>query len=269
MCDWVIVPLDGCKVAERALPFAMFVTVAESSRLVLAGVADPGTGGELEVYLKDTAATLDVDCETATLSGGKPGARIAEFARERGNALVCMSSHARLPLPQALLGSVTVDVIDGHPGPVAVVGPHASFAGRVENVILPVDGTTESAAVVPLAAAWARRYRAPVHVIEVVAPAALLELAAAGISAGDFRETGYVATIAHGLAQEGIDTTWDVLHDKDPAGAIVRYSSDVPAPVIVMATHGRERLSLATTGSVTGAVMRHARCPVLAIAPRR
>lgn len=53
-----------------------------------------------------------------------------------------------------------------------------------------------------------------------------------------------------------------------PAATILSLAADVDADLIVMGTHGRQRLGRALLGSVTGEVMRRAPCGVFVIRPR-
>jgi hypothetical protein len=50
-----------------------------------------------------------------------------------------------------------------------------------------------------------------------------------------------------------------------PADAIVRFAEQTKADLIVISTHGRTGLSRVLMGSVAGAVVRKASCPVLTI----
>ena len=71
-----------------------------------------------------------------------------------------------------------------------------------------------------------------------------------------------------GLAASIHDATvdWHVT-EGEPGPAIVTYSEDIHANLIVMATHGRSGLSRLLLGSVTEYVMRHSHCPVLTVKP--
>lgn len=51
------------------------------------------------------------------------------------------------------------------------------------------------------------------------------------------------------------------------ADAIIRAAHDLPADMIVMATHGRTGVTEAFLGSVAHSVLRGAHCPVLTINP--
>lgn len=56
-----------------------------------------------------------------------------------------------------------------------------------------------------------------------------------------------------------------IRHGEYAADAIVRYSDEVEADLIVLGTHGRRGYQRLTMGSVAEAVVRHASCPVLAV----
>jgi nucleotide-binding universal stress UspA family protein len=55
----------------------------------------------------------------------------------------------------------------------------------------------------------------------------------------------------------------------DPAHALAQLASDVEADLVVVGTHGRGGLARLLLGSVAGAVVRLAPCPVLVVRPKR
>jgi hypothetical protein len=82
-------------------------------------------------------------------------------------------------------------------------------------------------------------------------------------------ESGHVAGLAGRL---GGVKAWDVLHDKDPAHALVAMAATAtePTALLVMATHGRTGWDRLRLGSVTTATVHAATVPVLMVpaAPR-
>ena len=58
-----------------------------------------------------------------------------------------------------------------------------------------------------------------------------------------------------------------VLHDNNPGKAISAFSDEINASLVIMATHANSGVRRLSAGSVTSHVVRHASCPVLAVAP--
>jgi nucleotide-binding universal stress UspA family protein len=77
-------------------------------------------------------------------------------------------------------------------------------------------------------------------------------------------ESGHVAGLAGRL---GGVKSWDVLHDKDPAHALVAMAATAtePTALLVMATHGRTGWDRLRLGSVTTATVHAATVPVLVV----
>jgi nucleotide-binding universal stress UspA family protein len=71
-----------------------------------------------------------------------------------------------------------------------------------------------------------------------------------------------VASVARGL-----DLAPRLL-EGEPGHVIVDEAAALPADLIVLGTHGRGRVEHMLLGSVTGAVLRRAPCPVLTVGPR-
>jgi nucleotide-binding universal stress UspA family protein len=66
----------------------------------------------------------------------------------------------------------------------------------------------------------------------------------------------------------GIRSSSELLtHAGNPQYAILQAVAEVGADMIVMGTHGRSGLTRLVAGSVTEAVLRHSRIPVLAVPP--
>jgi nucleotide-binding universal stress UspA family protein len=144
----IIVPLDGSKDAEAALPFAEELSKALGLEIILIQVIGIETAVHfvpmapdnwpvpsdilrrldvvasgyltgLAKQLKDRGLTVQWD-----VLRGATGPRIVEFAKETPTSLVVMTTHGRSGFRRWVMGSVT-DAVVRHTGePVLVVGPH-------------------------------------------------------------------------------------------------------------------------------------------------
>jgi nucleotide-binding universal stress UspA family protein len=263
--DAVIVPLDGSALAETALDPAYMVAEragvplvlsrwsrdfphAAQDRYYLMRIAGRPSGTDLPKIVSRTAA-----------DGPVPDVLVADASAE--SALICMASHGRSGVGQAVLGSVTEEVLRQTRRPVLVVGPHfdpaTTLSGR--RLLVCLDGSKFAERVVPVAAAWAKRFDMELWLVESVSPDDW-PAAGSGVPAGDVVETGYVASVAIGV---GPDVNYDVLHSQHPADAIVAAAADWPVGMLAMATHGRSGWSRIRMGSVAMQVVHRAPCPVL------
>jgi nucleotide-binding universal stress UspA family protein len=167
-----------------------------------------------------------------------------------------MSTHGRGGLGRAVLGSVAEEALVDAAVPFVLVGPHHRAGPLDGPVVLAIDGSLRSEVVAPLAAEWSTLLGAPLWVVSVIDPRdAAAARAALG---GDHVDEGaHVHRVAGTLAADlGRDVDWEVLHDDDPATALVRFATERGARVVVMATHGRTGLARVTMGSVTARVVR-------------
>ncbi|HSL57668.1 MAG TPA: universal stress protein [Acidimicrobiales bacterium] len=265
MVERLIVPLDGSEHAARALSVALEIRRRTDARIVVVRSAHPADAdaARAEIHAELGAVGLVDDRGAAVhdvevvvdVDRGAVGA-IASAASGEPGTLVCMSTHGRGGVGRAVLGSVAEEALVDAGVPFVLVGPHHQTGPLAGPVLLAIDGSLRSESVVPLAAEWSRRLGAELWVVSVIDPRdAAAARAALG---GDHVDEGaHVHRVASALSAElGRAIDWEVLHDDDPAAALVRYAADKGASVVVMATHGRTGLARVTMGSVTARVVR-------------
>jgi len=264
----IIVPLDGTPEAEVALGPAVELIARQSGTLALLSVtgSDEGVAAR-ERYLMEVAERLEVTANAVALVAGRPGAAIAGYAADHGPALVCMASHGQGRLATALFGSVTTEVVRAGVAPVLVVGPQYLASPKPwSEVVVPLDGSANAAAAVPVATALADVIGAPLQLVEVLDPDQPQVMDDAEIAA-DVLEDAMLRRVAQGLRAGGVEAEWEVLHDRSPAKGLHRYLTGLERPLVVMATHGRTGLAVATAGSVATALVHDATYPVVLIRP--
>jgi nucleotide-binding universal stress UspA family protein len=150
------------------------------------------------------------------------------------------------------------------------------------KILLPLDGSDEAAAAIPVATALARQFGASVLLLQMVGSRGttlgLVADAASGAmtdpnvfqAEAEAREVvaeGYVSAVADELLAEGVDATFAVGSGSDEKG-IVEAAQREAVDLIVMATHARTGLGRLVHGSTTDYVIRHAHVPVLVVPPQ-
>ena len=124
----------------------------------------------------------------------------------------------------------------------------------VREVLVATDFSEQAEAAVALAATYARRFGARVHVLHVLAP-------------GD---TDVTQLLADAAASVGPDVPVVVASEAgEPGDVIVRHAKRHAIDLIVVGTHGRRGMSRVLLGSVANRVLQTAPCPVLAVPPPR
>lgn len=128
------------------------------------------------------------------------------------------------------------------------------------NLVVPVDGSPESLAAVPIAVAMADQVDGAVEVVTVVDPArqsVALETTAL---------TDAVAGLGDRLGTTRTEPSTIVLTSDDVAGAIVDHVTASDGSMVLMSSHGRGR-SAAVFGSTTDQVLRRLFGPIIVIGP--
>ena len=149
------------------------------------------------------------------------------------------------------------------------------------TILVPLDGTDEAGAALPVAIDLARRCGATLLLLEMVPTrVATLALAAdvasgamtdpkvidAEVTAREQAAEGYLSALAEQLAADGLDARYAVGTGGEGEGIIAAARRE-GADLIVMATHARGAVGRLVFGSVADHVTRHAHIPVLVVPP--
>lgn len=287
----VLIPLDGSALAEHVLDHVSWlatpgatdlylISVIESWRYASAGpefaLADlitPVIAG-MEAYLKTQQAKLaEAGYHVTTLVvEGDAADVILTMAQNEKVDLIAMSSHGRSGFVRWALGSVAERVLHGAQIPVFLVREStAPRQGKLQTILLPLDGSAVAEQALPEAQALALANNAHVLLVQVIQKLddrsqALLFTSEARAKAtfAEWRAAAetYLATIAKPLTSAGVATDTRVVVD-DPDRAICAMSQHVD--LIIMGTHGRTGMRRWVYGSVANKVLRGASCPLLLV----
>lgn len=292
----VIVPLDGSALSERAIQPATALASAFGAELhlihVLAGPAFSGLAPTRQLrdrtsarqYLDDLADQLPAGLQVcASVLEGEPVERILQLTRARADAIIVMCTRGRNALGRLAFGSVADRVMREATVPVVLIGiSEAAQHSAIRTVIVPLDGSKLAEAVLPLATDVAASTGAMLALVRVVdqpaEPAHLLDVGDPDIwyrsaelareleeqALGDAR--AYLERTAERLRRAHSNTSWEVRTGR-PANELTRAAETSPAPLIMLATHGRGGLRRWALGSVTTEVVRRGRAPVLVLPP--
>jgi nucleotide-binding universal stress UspA family protein len=294
MFDYLLVPLDGSRLAEAALPAAVTLSKRLDARVALIHMIERGAPQEIHgeqhlsdpaearAYLSEVAARafspgVRVEQHVHTAEVGDVARSIVEHAEELGADLVVMCTHGRGGVRTWLLGSIAQQVIALRETPVLVVQPDGvaatpSFACR--RLLVPLDGNPEHEQGLGVATALARACSAELHLLMVVptlgtlsgehgTTARLLPTAtSAWLDISEEKAGAHLHQKAIGLQTMGLDTTTEVCRG-DPASAIVRTAQRMEADLVVMGTHGKRGMDAFWAGSVAAQVSSRSRVPLL------
>lgn len=275
--DRILVPLDGSRLAEAILPVVEGLAGAHDAAVLLleALPARPAFGGETpaeadaEAYLRRVAARLaarGVRRAAWRLWYDAPDRAIEEAARHHAADVVAMATHGRTGLGRMVFGSVAAAVVRRAPVPVLLVrGELAGEPGAIRRVLVPLDGSPRSEAVLPAVARLAGPLDLAVellHGVDPSAPPPIAELGETGPGRRPPDPEEYLARLAQGLEARGLRVS-HALRLGPPAEEIEAHARATGAGLVAMSTHGRTGLGRWLLGSVAERVVRLAAVPVL------
>ena len=198
---------------------------------------------------------------SAELRSGDPTGEIVTFAGESKASLLLMSTHGRSGLDNIREGSVTEQVVRQSPCPVFILHStradvrDAHHSHLFRRMLVPLDGTEVSAAILPCVEQFARRYNTEVVLFhdhpdcDEVAEAT--------------KRREFIGHYGVELANVGISVQLDCSTHRRPIRDILTRTDELDIDIVAMVTHGINGERRALEDSVTANVMRHAKRPLL------
>lgn len=294
----VVVPLDGSKTAENALPIARSFARALNVPVELLAVLDVAHIARqmradqasmlralsedrvryYERYLEGVGKNFPGATVRHTVLTGDPAEIIIDTAAKDSRTLVAMATHGRSGVDRWLLGSVAEKIIRGASNHVLLVRasetpPHWDMPS-LKTVIVPLDGSKLAEEALPAVQALANRLQAATILLGVYAGPY-----SGGSGDGFFssrqveafiaelrsESVSYLGRITEELKRNGCDNVSSTAREGLAADEIIRFAAETPDSLIAMCTHGRSGVQRWVLGSVTEAVVRHSNRPVLVI----
>jgi nucleotide-binding universal stress UspA family protein len=252
----LIVPLDGAPENEGAATIGAALARELGAEVVLVAVSpfEDQTHRDLE----RVAWAGGFDARTEVVDSEDVVAALGAFAEHHSEPVICMTTRGRGRLGQRLLGSVAEQLLREVPVPYVLVGPRCRtrWPGGHRRMVVAVDGSSASNAILPLAADFARRLALEPWLTQVLhpldaesarAPHELLDVVAARFG----KEVPDVRVCA----------TWN----RDVSGELLHVAEVLSASVLALGTHGRTGAARLAMGSVAMEVVHRATCPVLTV----
>jgi nucleotide-binding universal stress UspA family protein len=301
----IVVPLDGSKLAEHALPVAGAIAGAARARVRLVLVhqlppppMDNATAGlyvSIEAairqsqrdYLRHVAVRLRDAWGirvTTVIPEGPIAPTLAAWIDDVGADLVVMTTHGRGAIGRAFVGSIADHVVRTAEAPVVLVGPDAGGAKpavpkgwRPREILVPLDGSPLAETALPPAVELARLFRAPITLVQVIQPLSVATdppmafpaVHDEQITAIRRREAqDYLDSTAERLRGDGVEVSGAATIGWSVAGTLLELARPERTGLLAMATHGRGGLKRLIVGSVADKLVRAAEVPVLVVRPK-
>lgn len=299
MIRTILVLLDGSQFAETAIPLAQALAQRTGANLRLLTAHQPrpdispgldqplldaqnlDVRNAIQAYLTETAGRIEgvgaVSTAVVDSPAAGPAVAVADAVERDRPDLVVLSTHGRGPLSRFWLGSVADHLLRNVTVPLLLVRPTTSGTraeGSIRRIMVALDLSDESRAVIAPAADVARALGAAVQLLHVVEPAvgivdgALPFPVPADASQLERRkqeaEARLAPLVAH-LEAEGVTASARVLVGVGAATTILEEQVIGGHGLIAMTTHGTGGVRRLVLGSVADKVIRGAECPVLVL----
>ncbi|HLN30190.1 MAG TPA: universal stress protein [Gemmataceae bacterium] len=292
----LMVPLDRSSFAEQALPLALSIARRAKARLDLVEVhalydlEDPTAGWtpfefdqdaecrqQEQLYLDATAKWASSASSVSVAASVLPGsavlpATVADSLLERARTgkadLIVMTTHGRASLSRFGLGSVTDELIRRATIPLLLVRPSEKAPGIipepvVDDILIPLDGSTLAEQVLEPALELARLMEARCSLLRVVESRS----PAGNGNPGEPVEKAqaYLDGVAGRIREQGLQVRTRVVVARHAAEAISEVAQ--ASELVAVATHGRGGLKRLLLGSVADKLIQDATSPVLVYRP--
>jgi nucleotide-binding universal stress UspA family protein len=298
----ILVPLDGSRFAEAALPLAARIARSAGARLHLMLVHEPmvplsGMGGvpipalnlDEEMMAREHSYLADLAARWREPSGrplavrsieGRAGPDVCEEANRLSADLVVMTTHGRGTLRRLWLGSVADHVIRHLTVPVLLV-PRRNESQlpaehRLRHLLVALDLSRDAEAILKPVTMLAGLTQAELTLIYIAeslveipgigVPGPVLENASPAAAMRAYAE-GYLEQLAGKLRAKDIRTTTRVATDTSAAEGLLGALDHEAFDGIAMTTHGVGGFRRFLLGSVADKVIRSATKPVLVLRP--
>ena len=299
MYERILLPLDGSRLAEEALPYVRFLGQHLRLPIQLLRVVEPappelglkfnpafdsdGATRHIQIvagsYLNGVQKRLQASgvVSSYTTSTGSPAFSIVEEAAKGPATLIAIATHGHSGMTTGMMGGVTGKVIQTTTKPIFVV-PSRDPNGRAPDVslstlIVALDGSYLSEQSLPHVAALAKPLGLRVVLLRVVPTSwdYYYFMDHNVVHYGDFSKDAedqarqYLYKVGKKMRELGLDAVEELVTHGQPADAIVGLARDFPGSVVAMTAHGHSGVGRWVMGSVTDRVVRHTQTPVLVV----
>jgi nucleotide-binding universal stress UspA family protein len=295
----ILVPLDGSLFSEQALPVAHEIARRSGAHLHLVKVHVPPIDAPLGDTTFIPAAQLDEEVKendreylarvaeaalwqtdmlpSVALLSGPVLAALQKYTHDCAIGLVVMTTHGRSGLSRAWLGSVADALVRSSNIPVLLLRPKGGEAVRqsvefkLDHILIPVDGSSLSHAVIRPAVALGAITGARFTLLRAVAPPPsmlITDSASPPLPNALVDEMKRIAhrqleALAEVLRAEGHDVNTVVVVQSHVAAGIIGVAQAMNADLIAMTTHGRGGFTRFALSSVADKVNCGSSVPLL------
>ena len=261
----IVVPLDLSFESDRAVGIAGALASIANLPVELVTVTGDVRQEPEKARLHQSASAHHLQQWSGlVLHDDDPAGALAKHLATLESPLVVMASSVHGPLAELLSLSTSAELLSRTACPVLLIGPHVESTWRAHQaqVVLCIGQTTHAEAMIPQMTTWSRTFGgvAPL-LVEVVDPVGKRQVPS------DVPDSAHVHRLAELLSEQGIVSSWDVLHDDDPVEALVRFGEKFEQTVFVVASEQWTDPAHVHLHSVSRHLAHRSTQPVLVIPP--
>ena len=295
----ILVPLDGSRFGESALPLALRLSHLTGARIhlvtvqeILPATAPAGwqsaTQDSARAYLEDVADGVRKDSAGEVTTSFRVGHVVDELLEEAWDAdLVVMATHGWGMISRAWLGSVADAFSRNVPRPVLMLRPETDGGDdafgpgtewSISKMLLALDGTPLSEAIIDHATELGSLFGASYHLVRVVTLPKefsssylpdMIQMNKEFLEESEKVANEYLEGHAQRLRARGFEVDANVLVGAQPVHGILSEAESSMSDFIAISAHHRAGLTRALLGSTSDKVLRGSPVPVLSIPARR
>jgi nucleotide-binding universal stress UspA family protein len=299
----LLIPLDGSRLAEFALPIALTLCQTLGSEITLIHIIERNPPGEIHgerhlareeeavAYLNQVArqnfppgikVTTHVHTEEEALAvqGVSNVARsIAEHASELAPDLIVMCTHGEGGVRDLVVGSIAQQVIGQGKTPILLLHPQNADAAPLtvlHSLLVALDGKPEHDQALQVAGELAKCFGASLHLLTVIPTLRTVSGEYAATSLLLPGTTSAMLNLTEEYTAESLEQRADAWRKQglqvkawirrgDPVQQILAAANDEKVDLIVLGTHGKTGMGAFWAGSVAPKVVSSAHVPLLLV----
>jgi len=295
MFKHILVPLDGSKLAEAALPVAASLAKTLKAPVTLLHVIEQDAPAEVhrdrhltnareaEAYLAKTAKhffppTIKVDWHVHTAAVADVARSIVDHSADEFQPdLIILASHGNSGMHDLVFGNIAQEVAAASGTPVLLIKPQEAAAPfQLRRILVPLDNESVHDRALPTAEELAKACKAQLDLLCVIPTRATDSGAHAAAGTMLPMTAAAYLDIAEEIAQEHFQVHLDEFQKAnipataeiargDPAPVIAKTAGKNGADLILFGTHGRAGLDAFWNRSVAASVARRTEIPLLLV----
>jgi nucleotide-binding universal stress UspA family protein len=286
----ILIPLDGFDLSEEAIPYGEELVKKTGSELILFHVCEHNRKSAHNIhqnYLERIAEDIRKRLGENPLNHIKPSVstvhlvgdfiqEICDYVSKKNIDLVIMADYD-IDLKEKLLGTITEKVYRKIICPTLLVRVTDVLVpmerkGAIKKILVPLDGSTGSEIILPLAQELAQQYKAELALFMVG------EKTSYGTLEDDLDEDwekldeltwgkcyGYLEGIESKINRVGVNTSIGVALGDNLAKEIRNYGKKINADIIAMATRGKAPIIVWPIKSTAFKLLEIGRLPLLLV----